>query len=793
MNSVSGVKFYFLSRLSNVNKLIESKLNRFTVSFFRSVIKSEVKAGKIRKAAILSSGIKKAILELFIKIVWGSSYLKFFKKEALEQFVQLKLAHPELKKKIQSDQTRREHYDFYGADRFKSRLPHNYLSKSQKEVQGFKGIPHTDLAAVHLKTLKENPERLAEIASGDGNHWTPLRITKGPDGNLIALEGKVCPTSERALEVSDDLTNIYIHLSDDGHLTITCGVIDGKGKADQFMAAVTHALKKYEILDKPLRIVMHQLNSKGSGPGVFVSEHNLIAKQHQMVAYINRELDKHFEKEGIRVKGQAPYVAHVNRCLNGFTRIPGEDEKTHPINREGIATQMQWFLSDLQEGYRNVPRSLIERQKTLKDTMTKLQIKQLSLHNTLEFISKFDSETKKLKEEIALAEAEIIKINIRISDLSTDRNSELSKLLNRREEILSKAFHLDKLIDQKDYRKLVSGSINFEELLSMKKYDQLLDQLRAAPKYKIGENIYHLSDLRTELKQLKASQEKMVSMNEQDIREIQIKRDAYKQLLQEGPIKIDPQDLQYQKAKVKEDQKEIKRLEAEIEAELQKLAPELYTQSENVKDKELKAKFSIASSVLAMQLGKAGKPNHPPKLSPAEELAYQLLFDHVLGAATEINCKSGLDRTGFARALQNVIEQRLHTQPLSDVLKFFVNFKLRVKQMDLAYLRSRDTYEWLKEYAEELKFQQDILAELLGVAMPITGRSTGLEGLKWHHDKKSMNPFEKNPHPLPFLPIYVINHDGNPVEIIKFDTQCKREFTPEGNALLMRLSTRRGG
>ena len=48
-----------------------------------------------------------------------------------------------------------------------------------------------------------------------------------------------------------------------------------------------------------------------------------------------------------------------------------------------------------------------------------------------------------------------------------------------------------------------------------------------------------------------------------------------------------------------------------------------------------------------------------------------------------------------------------------------------------------------KKFEAIYRFQVDMFAELMAVGLPITGRSTGLEGFKWGHDTDSR--INKNP------------------------------------------------
>jgi hypothetical protein len=185
----------------------------------------------------------------------------------------------------------------------------------------------------------------------------------------------------------------------------------------------------------------------------------------------------------------------------------------------------------------------------------------------------------------------------------------------------------------------------------------------------------------------------------------------------------------------------------------------------------------------------------------------QLLLDRSLGVVTEINCKSGLDRTGFVRALERALMEKVEEVGVGSAYDFLLDFETRAQHFDAALsavLEHRGTdfdyQDWLKNQPpkdqEVARFQSRIWAELCAVGVPITARSSGLPGLKWHFGKKSLNPFEKNCHPLPFLPRIVGVRKGNKIEwteMVQLKNGIRRTLTPTGILVLMGLSRRRGG
>jgi len=76
--------------------------------------------------------------------------------------------------------------------------------------------------------------------------------------------------------------------------------------------------------------------------------------------------------------------------------------------------------------------------------------------------------------------------------------------------------------------------------------------------------------------------------------------------------------------------------------------------------------------------------------------------------------------------------------------------------------------------------------------------STGISGLKWHHANKTVtpltaffNPFDKNHHPLPYLPMYVkCGDDWHAIVSVK---NGKRVMAEQGNILLGQQKAERRG
>jgi len=522
------------------------------------------------------------------------------------------------------------------------------MKKSSVEESHLEGFSSDEISQAHVHAFPPKDTEQIPLSSGDGKEWHALRFEKG-----CLFENRVCTTSERRLKTSSDLTNIYVKISDTGHISITCGVIDSKEKADAFIAAVRWAQKKRGPSSKPLRISMHQLNSMGVGPGVLVAEKALVTRQHQLVGYINQQLSP----------GGPPVVSHTNRCLNGFTQIRGEDAKSHSLNQEGLAQQMQWVYDDIQPSLPNQNQ----------DPSASYIAAQMDVHLTLKNLH---------QKHTAIMEAE-------------NQHPECKKELD----------YIDQQISEIILNDLFGLGPQTQE--AKQNYDSLMRQ--------------------------KAS-------------------------------------LEGQIAEIKTVKNEIHVLEKKLEKQNKALCRAMHEASKTLSPGDEKTKLELATRILSSQTGMNKELGFEP-LSAVQELALMLLLDQALGTVTEINCKSGLDRTGFTRALHTVLQMKVSKDGLDETVEFIRDFEKNVQALDRGVLRD-------PEKSAVIDFQQNLLTELKKVSIPITERSSGLKGLKLHWTVKSFNPFQKNPHPVNWLP---------------FEGLGKRRISDTLANLLCGLSAKRSG
>lgn len=273
---------------------------------------------------------------------------------------------------------------------------------------------------------------------------------------------------------------------------------------------------------------------------------------------------------------------------------------------------------------------------------------------------------------------------------------------------------------------------------------------------------------------------------------------------------------------------------------------ESFKNSENLNEKKqiLLAKLRIMSIVIAKQHGCLEQINEKVS-SRVVELELGLLLDFYSNNVTEMNCKSGIDRTGFARALwdslhsmQNMFAAEFswgnNPNPKAAAYEKLINFVLNQENLmigldklqqkvamqaefvkgisdDLDQIKNRKRLtQWhlrdgilqaisegydsttAKEMLNLLQYQDLVAKNLLGVAQVITLESSGIVGLKYGQDGNVVTSLSANYHPLTRLPKYITTSDGKVIELYRVDYFGYRRLTEAGKKIILRNSKRRG-
>lgn len=238
-----------------------------------------------------------------------------------------------------------------------------------------------------------------------------------------------------------------------------------------------------------------------------------------------------------------------------------------------------------------------------------------------------------------------------------------------------------------------------------------------------------------------------------------------------------------------------------------------------------------------------------------QEVELTLISTMMLKCVTQINCKSGLDRTGLARSMWDSLKvmnkqfreefisrgedsERAAALAFEKLVQLIVdqdrlNVELDLKQKKLAMESSLSNAKTLEDVSREtidgfsirsaliqtiksagteeeqnrllnaLKYEDLIGANMLSVALPITLDSTGVAGLKYDHTDHYLSV--GNPHPLKRLPMFIRTKEGKTIQLYRYQKgimgaenlvfgafQHRRVFTQAGRELVQRLSLLRG-
>ncbi len=636
-------------------------------------------------------------------------------------------------------------------------------------------LDKTTVAEAHVE-MKPYSAGIEDIEAGDGNSWHCMAIRSDSAGNILVDHNAVVPTAERATGVSTDLNNVMVHINDKGHISIMTGVMDSKKRAKQFMAAVSWGIQERQRLEEDegkdfggppkIRVSFHQLNAFGIST---VGEKKLIEREHAMVDYIDVHLQDFLRAEGIpeNLIPEGPVASHLNRTFNGFTAVPGEEGKNHKNNVTGMAIQMGWLAEDLATPLGNADLSGIGDGIARMNLPAPGEGQRSRLNQFTEARGAYQEAQQAVNvrhNAIREMKAELMELEAIGRDVTPDNEEDVQYTEERRLGLI-------------------------EDREAVKEQIRLLGDDEVDKRPGLEQQVSYLN------RQIRATNERLF--------ELVPKSDT-------------------EQARIKKLKSENSREEKALAGELKTLARAMHAleQSLDFSDvegaqpeaaiREAHAKLRVATHVLAIQTGLRSELGYP-KLAKGQELQVMFLMDRMLGTMTQSNCKSTLDRNSHSRASGPALDQKARefsgdgitaTDELGLTYDFVVGFDQRIKDMDREWRsfhkKSPGSFEDFligqgASYRDVADFQAKMFSELMGVGRPMTFWSTGLEGFKWHHDKGGINPFEKNPHPMPYIPAQVYDSASKTwVTLVKIDSKGGRKLTDDGLALMMGCSQKRG-
>jgi len=229
---------------------------------------------------------------------------------------------------------------------------------------------------------------------------------------------------------------------------------------------------------------------------------------------------------------------------------------------------------------------------------------------------------------------------------------------------------------------------------------------------------------------------------------------------------------------------------------------------------EAMQKVFLMKQVLSSQLGLE-------KVERGQEGMLIHMLNDKLNVVGAINCKGGLDRTGFWHAAKlamlsqekiigkdrsfalvrdweknTEIVNRLNAnlkgkEPLEKYLNQNASLDdLKAKFGDLIppELTDENFADWKEKMGDVLQFRKMFLKNLIEIGIPITVASTGMAGIKWN------SGYCENLIPLNFIPAHIaVGKNETPVSLIKYDEQGRiKGLTRRGKGLIAKFNEIRG-
>lgn len=628
------------------------------------------------------------------------------------------------------------------------------LSKLAQEAKLHKNVPPIKLAGANLLEL---------VAWG----WNKKTQTM--------VKGRVNPTSmvnNSKSQKSQHLVNCYTTVTD-RRVLVRTGVINTQEKAlDWFGVCIAEHERLVEknptLKDKPIRIVSHQLNSPEN-------EGKLIDSQHRAMLSLNK------------VNTQGAQIAHLNTPLNRFYHftklvrkiwfigrkleslfLSGE-RKSHEQNIEGLGTYATWVTQDF---------------SSFKATKRE---DELDKHFNAQFKG-LQSYLKQVTEAIKIFVAKDIehihetKLKIATLDKQKTMVGRQIQILQGLEGNLVKQNETD-LQDIKDAYETLG--INFDAEAFEKEVMTLASQLVA--KDRIVEKIQVME---TKLSLISSIQSRISDK----VFELAAEQDKKKQKTVEKEL-----------YRLRQELKTVLVEEHAVLGEIKTIIKDHHLENSSPELNDIYQKATLFHKLLGAQLE---LPNG--KMNRGQEIMVIELLNDRLNVISAKNCKSGLDRTAIEKAIEQVIvsqsQANVNRNLLFEVAMNWNDLSRKVNKEINTEKRFRSFINWLNkapvsEKESEVKaklrlmcqMRNMILQNLLESGIPITARSTGVEGFKWHKEWYLQNLLPQNFLP-PFAEVKQADGTTRLVPLLKYNFRTGRStgLTVAGLQLVIRDSENRG-
>lgn len=316
--------------------------------------------------------------------------------------------------------------------------------------------------------------------------------------------------------------------------------------------------------------------------------------------------------------------------------------------------------------------------------------------------------------------------------------------------------------------------------------EDMIDEVVDSKTGTVGDILGYKEKIASNLKNAQALQEEINELNKKNI---QIKlfqlKDSKKSLKRSnGDKNLDAvwkSNIQRLQSEIKDINSQLKIKRSELKAELVEIVNVLGPTARGPAGAfSSHPKMVLLIDLLDSQLG-TGKPLGRGR----EELTVQLL-NLELGITSAMNCKSGLDRTGFVHAMTLGLEQAKAAGV--DTLALVRNWGETTRSLNLK-LKNNQEDTVTREEENVVKYRNLVFNNIINLGMPITVNSTGFIGFKWDRGWK------ENIVPLNFFPqkVTLTGEDQGVVTLYSVDRNgAPTGVTGYGFRLLQQLTALRG-
>lgn len=643
--------------------------------------------------------------------------------------------------------------------------------------------------------------RVGDLVGSSGTY----RAMSVDTSTHTVTSGQVRGTSDREDSRINGLHNIYVNVNESGQTTITTGVIESYEQAQEFVAVVKQLLDDGTVSPKDLRISMHQLNSN-------FKEADKIKGEHRAAAFIDRNV-RALCNQSLSDAGKpprtGPIVIHQNLSMNAAARTDlggikdREESLAKEINQEANAAYASWIAQDLDIDTTKLDMLLSTLTGLQADTVVPPDSEKLDqidgkiekelqkidpklmegIDTTKKCIAELEgSSSPDARERLSQEKSALAKMQAKKQTLIDSGTGKLGDLQKKRAKLCNKLFSIpdETKAAIKDAKLALKAEMDsIQQKLSEKSKDSPTAKLWC--KMQLGD----CSNRQLLMMQFQLDKSLGVSshMNcKSGLDRTGLGRSmkaALDSATRSETLRLLSTGVQTPEGKVglvEEDLSAIegalKQLDQAVSSSTQRVASGEITQDEADEEvKNLRKNFhEVKAEICAKYDGIAG------------DVSFEECLQHAVDS-TMADFVGDFD--------QNMAKADLALAQLPTLIKEHPDMSLS-KIMDKLEMPAGEKDSTLAA----IDMQNRIFNELLLVALPVTGHSTGVEGTKYGQEGGG---FARNHNPAMLIPRFVVmqNPDTGKSELLQLKQEASgaegMRFTDAGNQIISGGSAARGG